>query len=91
MKYTDPVMDVKLKSKTHLLNMFFLFFDPFFAHLASKFEKSANMTFKIFFFEKIKKGIKKRRISRWFQIRWKNFQKNEHEKSYTANKSHEHK
>ena len=44
MKYTDPVMDVKLKSMTHLPNMFFKFFEPFFAHLASKFEKSANMT-----------------------------------------------
>jgi hypothetical protein len=44
MKNTNPVMDVKLKSKTHLQNTFFLFFEPFFARLASKIEKSANMT-----------------------------------------------
>jgi hypothetical protein len=36
MKKTDPWMDAKLKSKTHLLNTFF-------ARLASKFSKSANM------------------------------------------------
>jgi hypothetical protein len=57
-------MGAKLKSKTHLQNTFFLFFEPFLAHLASKFEKSTNMTFKKIFFEKIEKGVKKRRISR---------------------------
>jgi hypothetical protein len=36
-------MGAKLKSKTHLLNTFFWFFEPFFARLASKFEKSTNM------------------------------------------------
>jgi hypothetical protein len=55
-------MGAKLKSKTHLLNMFFDFFEPFIARLASMFSKSANMTPKIFFF--FKKDIKKRRISR---------------------------
>ncbi len=44
MKNTDPLMGVKLKSKAHLLNTFFKFFGPFFARLASKFEKSTNMT-----------------------------------------------
>jgi hypothetical protein len=66
MKNTDPVMGAKLKSKTHLQNRFFDFLSRFFAHLASKFAKSAksaNMTQKNFF-EKIKKDIKKRRISR---------------------------
>ncbi len=44
MKNTDPLMGAKLKSKTHLQNMFFLFFELFFAHLASKFSKRAVMT-----------------------------------------------
>jgi len=44
MKNTDPVMHAKLKSKTHLQNMFFNILSPFFMQLASKFEKSANMT-----------------------------------------------
>jgi hypothetical protein len=91
MKYTDPVMDVKLKSKTHLLNMFFLFFEPFFAHLASKFEKSANMTLKKFFFEKNQERYQKTQNFTPISNPLKKFQKNEHEKSYTANKSHEHK
>ncbi len=54
MKNTDPLMGSKLKSKTHLLNTFFWFFEP----LASKFEKSTNITLKIFFCEKIKKVSK---------------------------------
>jgi hypothetical protein len=44
MKNIDPLMGAKFKSKTHLLNKFFLSFEPFFAHLASKFSKSDNMT-----------------------------------------------
>jgi hypothetical protein len=32
-------MGAKFKSKTHLLNTFFLFLAPFFARLTSKFEK----------------------------------------------------
>jgi hypothetical protein len=64
MKNTYPLMGAKLKSKTHLQNTFLDFFDPFFAHLASKFAKSPNMTPKIFFCKKTKKDIKKRRISR---------------------------
>ncbi len=47
-------MGAKLKSKTHLVNTFF---EPFFARLASKFEKSTYMTLNIFF-EKIKKVSK---------------------------------
>jgi hypothetical protein len=50
MKNTDPLMGAKLKSRTHLLNTFLDFFEPFFAHLASKFEKSTNMTKNFFFF-----------------------------------------
>jgi hypothetical protein len=36
----------------------FSIFEPFFARLASKFEKSINMTFKKIWFEKIKKVSK---------------------------------
>ncbi len=50
MKNTDPLMSAKLKSKTHLLNTCFDFFEPFFARLASKFFKTQN-----FFFKDIKK------------------------------------
>jgi hypothetical protein len=41
-------MGEKLKSKTHLLNTFFLFLELFFARLASKFSKSSKMTKQIF-------------------------------------------
>jgi hypothetical protein len=50
-------MGAKLKSKTHLLNTFFDF-EPFFARLASKFEKSTNMAFKKIFLKKSKKVSK---------------------------------
>jgi hypothetical protein len=43
---TDPVMGAKFKSKTNLLHTFFLFLAQFFARLASKFEKSSNITLK---------------------------------------------
>ncbi len=43
--------------------------------MQSKLEKSTNMRFKKKNFYKIKKGVKKRRISRWFQICWKSFEK----------------
>jgi hypothetical protein len=58
MKNTDTVIGAKLKSKTHLQNKFFLFFEAFFAHLASKFAKSANTTQKIFLLKQIKKMSK---------------------------------
>ncbi len=47
-------MGVKFKSKTHLLNTFYFIFGAVFARLASKFEKSTNMTYDVFvnnFFE----------------------------------------
>ncbi len=47
--------------------------ETFFAHLASKFAKSATMTPKHFFLTKIKKDIKKRRISSWFSSVSKNY------------------
>jgi hypothetical protein len=55
MKNTDPLMGAKFKSKTHLLNTFLIFgavfMGPFFARLASKFEKRTNMTYTNFFFQ----------------------------------------
>ncbi len=43
-KNTDPLIDAKSKSKTHLLiYMFFDFLRRFFTYLASKFEKSNNI------------------------------------------------
>ncbi len=69
-------MGAKLKSKTHLQN---IFFEPFFTRLASKFWKKANMTQKIFCAKNLKR-YKKRRISRWFQIPWKNCKKIHQEK-----------
>jgi hypothetical protein len=56
------LMGAKLKSKTDYKYVFG-FFEPFFARLASKFSKSANMTPKKCFGGKIKTDIKKRRIS----------------------------
>ncbi len=44
MKNTDPLMGAKLKSKTHLQNTFFDFLSRFLRVLASKFEKSTNVT-----------------------------------------------
>ncbi len=75
MKNTDPVMGAKFNLRHIFKILFFWFFEPFFAHLASKFAKSANMTQKKIFLTKIKKNIKKRRISRWFLIRWKSCKK----------------
>ncbi len=53
----------------------FPFFEPFPAHVQSKFTKSANKSPKKFVITKFNMGIKKRRISRWFRIRWKSFEK----------------
>jgi hypothetical protein len=50
-------MNTEFKSMAHLQNTFFLFLAPFVARLASKFEKSSNMTH-IFLFTVIKKGLK---------------------------------
>ncbi len=51
-----------------------------FAHLVSKFEKALIWPKYIFFF----KGIQKRRILHWFQIRWKVF-KNVPKKAISKN------
>ncbi len=40
-------MGAKLKSETHLQNMFFYFFEAVFARLTSEFSKSSNMTKKL--------------------------------------------
>ncbi len=82
-KNTHPLMGAKFKSNKHLYHKIFWFFAPFLARLASKFEKSTNMTKKKIFF--IREVIKKRRISCWFQIRCKSFSKCT-EKGYRENK-----
>jgi hypothetical protein len=51
-------MGEKFKSKTHLLNKFYDFWRRFFARLASKFEKSTNMTEKKEILKKSKKVSK---------------------------------
>ncbi len=58
-------MGAKLKSKTHLLNMFFDFLSRFLRVRLQSFKKV------LIWPKKIEKGVKKRRISRWFRIRWK--------------------
>ncbi len=64
MKNTDSLMGAKWKSKTHLLNTFFDFVSRFLRVWLQSLKKITNMTLKKKFFEKIKKGAKKRRISR---------------------------
>jgi hypothetical protein len=59
-KNTDPLMGAKFKSKTHLINTFFIFC-PVFCAFDFKVWKSINMTFK--------------KNSRWFQICIKSFKK----------------
>ncbi len=53
----------------------FRFSEPFPAHLQTKSEKSAYKSKKNVFLQKFNMGIKKRRISRWFRIGWKRFEK----------------
>ncbi len=67
-------MGAKLKSKTHLLNTFFDFLSRFLRVWLQSLKKVLIWPKKNFF-EKIEKGVKKRRISRWFRIRWKNCEK----------------
>ncbi len=81
-------MGAKLKAKTHLQNTFFWFFEPFLARLASKFEKSTNITFKFFFFyrKRCQKTQNFTLISNPLKKLWKNSQK----KSYKQTKFDEH-
>ncbi len=58
MKNTDPLMGAKLKSKTHLLNKFFWFFEPFFASLALNFEKVLIWPLKKFIWKNQKRCLK---------------------------------
>ncbi len=51
-------MGAKLNSKTHLHNMFFYFFQPFLARLASKCEKSVIMTLNKMSLKNQEKGVK---------------------------------
>ncbi len=59
-------MGAKLKSKTHLLNTFFDFLSRFLRVWLQSLKKVQIW---------IEKGGKKRRISRWFRIRWKSCEK----------------
>ncbi len=68
-------MGAKLKTKTHLQNTFFDFLSRFLRIWLQSLQKVLKWPKKNFFLTKIKKDIKKRRISRWFQIRWKNCKK----------------
>ncbi len=85
-----PFDGCKIEILDTITKYVFWFFEPFFARLASKFEKSTNMTFKKIFFEKIEKDVKKCRISRWFWIRWKSCKKMHTKKNYKQNKFDEH-
>ncbi len=67
-------MGAKLKSKTHLQNTFFDFLSRFLRVWLQSLKK-VQIWPKNFFFEKIEKSVKKRRISRWFRIRWKSYEK----------------
>jgi hypothetical protein len=82
-------MGAKLKSKTHLQNTFFDFFSRFLRVWLQSLKKVQIWPLKNFF-EKFVKGVKKRKISRWFRIRWKCFKKMHHKKSYKKNKFDEH-
>jgi hypothetical protein len=57
-------MGAKLKSKTHLQNTFFDFLSRFLRVWLQSLKKVLIWPKKIFVFEKIKKGVKKRRILR---------------------------
>jgi hypothetical protein len=74
MKNTDPFMGAKLKSKTHLQNTFFDFSSRFLRVWLQSLKKVLIWPKKKKFW-KIKKGVQKRRISRWFRICWKSFEK----------------
>jgi hypothetical protein len=74
-KDTDPLMGAKLKSKTHLLNTFFDFLSRFLRVCLQSLKKVLIWPLKKNFVKKIEKGVKKRRISRWFRIRWKSCKK----------------
>ncbi len=64
-------MGAKLKSKTHLQNKFFDFLSRFLRIWLQSSQKVQIWQQQQKFSKKINKDIKKRRISRWFRIRWK--------------------
>jgi hypothetical protein len=59
----------------HIYWIHFLIFWAVSCAFGFKVWKSTNMTLKNFFWEKIEKGVKKRRNLRWFRIRWKSCEK----------------
>ncbi len=72
----------------HIYKIFFWFFEPFFAQLALKFEKSTNVTCKIFF-GKNQKGVKNAEFHADFESVEKVVKKCT-KKSYQQNKFDEH-
>ncbi len=72
-KNTGPLMGAKLKSKTHLQNTFFYFLSRFLRVWLQSLKKVLIWPKNFFFL--IEKGVKKRRISCWFRIRWKSCEK----------------
>ncbi len=81
-------MDVKLKSKTHLLNTFFDYWLSLFARFASKFLKSDNMTLKKFWGKKSNNMSKNAEFYADFKSIKRDFKM--HQKSYKQNKFDEH-
>ena len=67
-------MGAKLKSKTHLQNTFFDILSRFLRVWLQSLKKVLIWPKKKILW-KIEKGVKKRRISRWFWIRWKSCEK----------------
>ncbi len=86
MKNTEPLIGAKLKSKTHLQNTFFDYLSRFLrVRLQSLQKVLICMTQKNFFWQNLKR-YQKRRISRWFRIRWKSCRKM-HQKKVISKKS----
>ena len=74
MKNTDPVMHAKLKSKTHLQNMFFNILSPFLCSWLQSLKK-VLIWHKTSFFLKSHNRYKKSRLLHCFQICWKSVKK----------------
>ena len=89
MKYTDPVMDVKLKSKTHLQNTFFDFLSRFLCVWLQSLKKVIIWSLKKLFLKKSKKVSKNAEFHADLNP-LKKLLKNAHTKSYKQNKFDEH-
>ncbi len=74
-KETQTLWWVQNWNLRHIYKIRFLIFWAVSCAFSFKVWKSTKMTLKKFFLQKIEKGVKKRRISRWFRIRWKSCEK----------------